>query len=116
MFVPKWGKNFLYFEETADYGVTIFSLLYHSCHYYYYHNIRHHCGCFSSTKEIRFSLPTLRHASSLGDLLPGDNDADSDHDTDSLVPASAAHTQRSHSFSKFRSDESSVKYESVFEA
>ncbi|PNF43215.1 hypothetical protein B7P43_G15666 [Cryptotermes secundus] len=51
------------------------------------------------TKEIRFSLPTLRHASSLGDLLPGDNDADSDQDTDSLVPASAAHTQRSNSFS-----------------
>ncbi|XP_069705764.1 synaptotagmin-15-like isoform X2 [Periplaneta americana] len=51
------------------------------------------------TKEIRFSLPALRHASSLGDLLPGDNDADSDQDTDSLVPASAAHTQRSNSFS-----------------
>lgn len=54
-----------------------------------------------STKEIRFSLPTLRQASSLGDLLPGDNDAESDRDTDSLVPASAAHTQRSNSFSKF---------------
>ncbi|XP_021915495.1 synaptotagmin-15-like isoform X2 [Zootermopsis nevadensis] len=51
------------------------------------------------TKEIRFSLPTLRQASSLGDLLPGDNDAESDRDTDSLVPASAAHTQRSNSFS-----------------
>ncbi|KAJ4438403.1 hypothetical protein ANN_14348 [Periplaneta americana] len=51
-----------------------------------------------NTKEIRFSLPALRHASSLGDLLPGDNDADSDQDTDSLVPASAAHTQRSNSF------------------
>jgi len=126
MFVPIRGKNLLYFKEVADYGVTVFPLLYQACHYYYYyyyyhhhhhhHHHYHYCGCFSSTKEIRFSLPTLRHASSLGDLLPGDNDADSDHDTDSLVPASVAHTQRSHSFSKFISDESSVRYVCVFVA
>ena len=108
------GQKFvLLFKEVADYGVTIFSELYRSCHYnhrhrHHHHHHHHHCGCFFSTKEIRFSLPTLRHASSMGDLLPGDNDADSDHDTDSLVPASAAHTQRSHSFSKFSSDESSL--------
>nr|CAD7427693.1 unnamed protein product [Timema monikensis] len=52
------------------------------------------------TKEIRFSLPTLRHAESLSDLIPAANDLESDLDTDSLVPvASSAHAQRSNSFS-----------------
>nr|CAD7257552.1 unnamed protein product [Timema shepardi] len=52
------------------------------------------------TKEIRFSLPILRHAESLSDLIPAANDLESDLDTDSLVPvASSAHAQRSNSFS-----------------
>ncbi|XP_049800212.1 synaptotagmin-15-like, partial [Schistocerca nitens] len=55
------------------------------------------------TKEISFTLPTLRHAASL-DELGGDGDADlddrfEDGASDPLVPASGAHTQRSNSFS-----------------
>lgn len=54
------------------------------------------------TKEINFTLPTLRHAASLDDL-GADVDAESDEgvDTDLLVPASSAHTQRSNSFSEY---------------
>ncbi|XP_067002894.2 synaptotagmin-15-like [Anabrus simplex] len=46
------------------------------------------------TKEIQFSLPTLRHAASLDDLLPGETDVPQE-DTELLVPASTSHPQRS---------------------
>ncbi|XP_063244040.1 synaptotagmin-15-like [Bacillus rossius redtenbacheri] len=51
------------------------------------------------TKEIRFSLPSLRQAASLSDLGPNASDPESDMDTDSLVPVSSGHAQRSNSFS-----------------
>lgn len=47
------------------------------------------------TKDILFSLPTLRHSNSLGDLGV---DEDSDPDTEYLLPT-AVPTQRSNSFS-----------------
>ncbi|KAL0274874.1 UNVERIFIED_CONTAM: hypothetical protein PYX00_002901 [Menopon gallinae] len=49
------------------------------------------------TKDILFSLPPLRHSNSLDDLGAGGND--SDLDTDSLVPSTKPHSQRSNSFS-----------------